>query len=322
MAAFPSTHFPQFFTPESFHQNPVDFGLYQSSNCLENAPKAALSNNEPSLTRKHSSDSSSVVDKPGIGDQFAHNLVSMTKKRTNSDGTSTSSDQSMDAREVKQKKQKRSNGVIKDDKEKKPKISKKDHLKKVAEDEVPTGYVLVRARRGQATDSHSLAERVRREKISERMKMLQGLVPGCDKVTGKALILDEIINYVQSLQNQVEFLSMKLTSLNPMFYEFGMDLDATMVAPERLNSMESPLPNGSQCSPAQTNSLSHATTTFTDPNSYPLLDDNISYLLYDQQVQIPNILPQGNGQLLWDVDDHRQKLINQSGISNNLCSFH
>ncbi|KAJ7540447.1 hypothetical protein O6H91_10G015300 [Diphasiastrum complanatum] len=65
-------------------------------------------------------------------------------------------------------------------------------------------YIHVRARRGQATDSHSLAERVRREKISERMKFLQDLVPGCSKVTGKALMLDEIINYVQSLQSQVE----------------------------------------------------------------------------------------------------------------------
>jgi BHLH transcription factor Upa20 len=82
---------------------------------------------------------------------------------------------------------------------------------------------------------------VRRERISERMRVLQALVPGCDKVpqiysnaplrsliciskrmaltfrgelpslfflimqvTGKALVLDEIINYVQSLQNQVE----------------------------------------------------------------------------------------------------------------------
>ncbi|XP_058745407.1 transcription factor bHLH62-like [Vicia villosa] len=75
-------------------------------------------------------------------------------------------------------------------------------------------YIHVRARRGQATDSHSLAERVRREKISERMKLLQDLVPGCNKVTGKALMLDEIINYVQSLQRQVEFLSMKLSSVN------------------------------------------------------------------------------------------------------------
>lgn len=75
-------------------------------------------------------------------------------------------------------------------------------------------YIHVRARRGQATDSHSLAERARREKISERMRILQDLVPGCNKVIGKALVLDEIINYVQSLQHQVEFLSMKLEAVN------------------------------------------------------------------------------------------------------------
>ncbi|KAK8587415.1 hypothetical protein V6N13_086402 [Hibiscus sabdariffa] len=75
-------------------------------------------------------------------------------------------------------------------------------------------YIHVRARRGQATDSHSLAERARRERISERMKILQDLVPGCNKVIGKALVLDEIINYIQSLQQQVEFLSMKLETVN------------------------------------------------------------------------------------------------------------
>ncbi|KAJ6735615.1 TRANSCRIPTION FACTOR BHLH FAMILY-RELATED [Salix viminalis] len=79
-------------------------------------------------------------------------------------------------------------------------------------------YIHVRARRGQATNSHSLAERVRREKISERMRMLQELVPGCNKITGKAVMLDEIINYVQSLQQQVEFLSMKLATVNPELY--------------------------------------------------------------------------------------------------------
>ncbi|KAL6506523.1 hypothetical protein OROGR_024704 [Orobanche gracilis] len=88
--------------------------------------------------------------------------------------------------------------------------------------EPPKDYIHVRARRGQATDSHSLAERVRREKISERMKLLQDLVPGCNKVTGKALMLDEIINYVQSLQCQVEFLSMKLASVNPGL-DFNME---------------------------------------------------------------------------------------------------
>ncbi|KAM3377015.1 transcription factor HBI1 [Capsicum galapagoense] len=85
---------------------------------------------------------------------------------------------------------------------------------KITEDKKPD-YIHVRARRGQATDSHSLAERVRREKISERMRFLQDLVPGCNKITGKAGMLDEIINYVQSLQRQVEFLSMKLAAVNP-----------------------------------------------------------------------------------------------------------
>ncbi|KAJ8638248.1 hypothetical protein MRB53_012515 [Persea americana] len=84
------------------------------------------------------------------------------------------------------------------------------------------GYIHVRARRGQATNSHSLAERVRREKISERMKFLQDLVPGCNKITGKAVMLDEIINYVQSLQRQVEFLSMKLATVNP---ELNFDIE-------------------------------------------------------------------------------------------------
>ncbi|KAI3978826.1 hypothetical protein MKX01_016001 [Papaver californicum] len=90
----------------------------------------------------------------------------------------------------------------------------KDNNSKISEVQKPD-YIHVRARRGQATDSHSLAERVRREKISERMKYLQDLVPGCNKITGKAGMLDEIINYVQSLQRQVEFLSMKLATVNP-----------------------------------------------------------------------------------------------------------
>ncbi|XP_058179085.1 transcription factor HBI1-like isoform X2 [Rhododendron vialii] len=83
-------------------------------------------------------------------------------------------------------------------------------------------YIHVRARCGQATDSHSLAERARREKINKKMKCLQDLVPGCSKVTGKAGMLDEIINYVQSLQRQIEFLSMKLAALNPIL-DFDMD---------------------------------------------------------------------------------------------------
>ncbi|KAJ4707091.1 Transcription factor [Melia azedarach] len=76
----------------------------------------------------------------------------------------------------------------------------------------PEEIIHVRAKRGQATDSHSIAERVRREKINKKMRCLQDLVPGCHKAMGMAGMLEEIINYVHSLQNQVEFLSMELAA--------------------------------------------------------------------------------------------------------------
>ncbi|XP_034696642.1 transcription factor bHLH75-like [Vitis riparia] len=88
------------------------------------------------------------------------------------------------------------------------------------ENNKPREVIHVRAKRGQATDSHSLAERVRREKINEKLRCLQDLVPGCYKTMGMAVMLDVIINYVQSLQNQIEFLSMKLSAAST-FYDFN-----------------------------------------------------------------------------------------------------
>lgn len=52
------------------------------------------------------------------------------------------------------KKQRRCNGPMKDEEKKHNKGDKK------GPEEAPKGYIHVRARRGQATDSHSLAERV------------------------------------------------------------------------------------------------------------------------------------------------------------------
>uniref|UniRef100_A0A6N2KPM3 BHLH domain-containing protein n=1 Tax=Salix viminalis TaxID=40686 RepID=A0A6N2KPM3_SALVM len=94
---------------------------------------------------------------------------------------------------------------------KKRKSSRRGKRVKNNEEEETKEVVHVRARRGQATDSHSLAER--------------DIVPGCYKTMGMAVMLDEIINYVQSLQNQVEFLSMKLTAAST-FYDFNAETDA------------------------------------------------------------------------------------------------
>ncbi|KAL5791575.1 hypothetical protein ACOSP7_000169 [Xanthoceras sorbifolium] len=316
---------PDFFSQFYPATKPFDQEFpHPESSCVDHSSKVALSlsDNEPSstLTRKQSTESSTVVDKLERGEQVTQTVNHMDKKRKNRNGSSSSS--SKDAREVKSKKQKKSNDVQKDEEKNKPNKANK----KVAE-EPPKGYIHVRARRGQATDSHSLAERVRREKISERMKMLQKLVPGCDKVTGKALMLDEIINYVQSLQNQVEFLSMKLASVNPMFCDFGMDFDTFMIRPERLNGIPSPLPSVPQCSPnpnpTQLTAFADTTTTTFTPaaaaDNYPVLDTAASFLL--QQGQRPDAFSQENSSLLWDVEDQKQKFLNPSGFSNNLCSF-
>ncbi|XP_075483690.1 transcription factor bHLH75-like [Primulina tabacum] len=83
----------------------------------------------------------------------------------------------------------------------------------------PNKFVHVRAKRGQATDSHSLSERLRREKINEKLRCLQDLVPGCYKTMGMAVMLDVITNYVRSLQNQIDFLSLKLFAAS-LFHDF------------------------------------------------------------------------------------------------------
>ncbi|CAK8570953.1 unnamed protein product [Lathyrus sativus] len=125
--------------------------------------------------------------------------------------------------------------------EKKVKASSKKS-KSVADENSGNGeelpYVHVRVRRGQATDSHSLAERARREKINARMKLLQELVPGCNKISGTALVLDKIINHVQSLQHEVEILSMKLAAVNPII-DFNLD---SMLATEGVSLMDSNFP--------------------------------------------------------------------------------
>ncbi|GAB4856071.1 hypothetical protein Ancab_024711 [Ancistrocladus abbreviatus] len=65
----------------------------------------------------------------------------------------------------------------------------------------------VRAKRGMATHPRSIAERVRRTRISERMRKLQDLVPHMDKQTNTADMLDLAVEYIKDLQKQVKTLT-------------------------------------------------------------------------------------------------------------------
>ncbi|KAK9273031.1 hypothetical protein L1049_017838 [Liquidambar formosana] len=65
----------------------------------------------------------------------------------------------------------------------------------------------IRAKRGCATHPRSIAERVRRTRISERMRKLQELVPNMDKQTNTSDMLDLAVDYIKELQKQVKTLS-------------------------------------------------------------------------------------------------------------------
>ncbi|KAL5715734.1 hypothetical protein ACHQM5_017514 [Ranunculus cassubicifolius] len=77
-------------------------------------------------------------------------------------------------------------------------------MEKLFEDSVPCR---VRAKRGCATHPRSIAERVRRTKISDRIRKLQELVPNMDKQTNTADMLEEAVEYVKFLQNQIQELN-------------------------------------------------------------------------------------------------------------------
>lgn len=178
---------------------------------------AANSINESTLTEQ----SGRTGGGGGTADGGGGGNVGVRKRIMNSEDdfskfVSTSDANNLDgsvAKRLKSSQSKEENGASKIEAESSSQTANKG-TEQSSKPEPPKDYIHVRARRGQATDSHSLAERARREKISERMKILQDLVPGCNKVIGKALVLDEIINYIQSLQRQVEFLSMKLEAVN------------------------------------------------------------------------------------------------------------
>ncbi|XP_049360384.1 transcription factor UNE10-like [Solanum verrucosum] len=64
-------------------------------------------------------------------------------------------------------------------------------------------------KRSRAAATHNQSERKRRDKINQRMKTLQKLVPTSSK-TDKASMLDEVIEYLKQLQAQVKAMRMMI----------------------------------------------------------------------------------------------------------------
>nr|GEW47263.1 transcription factor PIF3-like isoform X1 [Tanacetum cinerariifolium] len=78
------------------------------------------------------------------------------------------------------------------------------------------------SKRSRAAEVHNLSERRRRDRINEKMRALQELIPNCNKVD-KASMLDEAIEYLKTLQLQVQIMSMGSgLCMPPMMFPGGM----------------------------------------------------------------------------------------------------
>lgn len=78
------------------------------------------------------------------------------------------------------------------------------------------------SKRSRAAEVHNLSERRRRDRINEKMRALQELIPNCNKVD-KASMLDEAIEYLKTLQLQVQIMSMGTgLCMPPMMLPTGM----------------------------------------------------------------------------------------------------
>ncbi|XP_020226875.1 transcription factor PIF3 [Cajanus cajan] len=88
------------------------------------------------------------------------------------------------------------------------------------------------SKRSRAAEVHNLSERRRRDRINEKMRALQELIPNCNKVD-KASMLDEAIEYLKTLQLQVQIMSMGAgLYMPPMMLPAGMQhMHAPHMAP-------------------------------------------------------------------------------------------
>eukprot|EP00253_Pinus_taeda_P011183 PITA_11183 len=94
--------------------------------------------------------------------------------------------------------------------------------------------IRVSADQGQATNSHSVAERERRKRIAQNLKALHELVPNANK-TDRASMLDEIIEYVKLLQTQIKVVSASklgsVGSVGPLTPNVAAEASAGLLQP-------------------------------------------------------------------------------------------
>ncbi|XP_050381619.1 transcription factor PIF4-like [Argentina anserina] len=100
------------------------------------------------------------------------------------------------------------------------------------------------SRRTRAAEVHNLSERRRRDRINEKMRALQELIPHSNK-TDKASMLDEAIEYLKSLQLQLQVMwmgggmaPMMFPGVQHSMFRMGMGMG---MGPPAMPSMHNPI---------------------------------------------------------------------------------
>ncbi|XP_019193873.1 PREDICTED: transcription factor PIF4-like [Ipomoea nil] len=140
-------------------------------------------------------------------------------------------------------------------------------------------------RRSRAAEVHNLSERRRRDRINEKMRALQELLPHSNK-TDKASMLDEAIEYLKSLQMQLQMMWMGSGMASMMFpgMQHYMSRMGMGMVPPALPNMHLPRPP----------LVDHAAATMASTQNQAALCQNsmLNPINYQNQLQNPNFAEQ------------------------------
>ncbi|XP_031106607.1 transcription factor PIF4-like [Ipomoea triloba] len=144
-------------------------------------------------------------------------------------------------------------------------------------------------RRSRAAEVHNLSERRRRDRINEKMRALQELLPHSNK-TDKASMLDEAIEYLKSLQLQLQMMwmgsgmaSMMFPGMQHYMSRMGMGM-VPPALPNMHSTMHLPRPP----------MVDHAAATMASTQNQAALCQNsmLNPINYQNQLQNPNFAEQ------------------------------
>lgn len=165
------------------------------------------------------------------------------------------------------------------------------------------------ARKSRAAEVHNLSERRRRDRINEKMKALQELLPHSNK-SDKASMLDEAIEYMKSLQLQLQMMWMG-SGMAPLMFpsvQHYMSRVGMGIGPPTLPSIPNPLHLPRLPLVDQTMNVA------TPPNQAAMINS----MNYQNQLQNSNFSEQYASYLGFHPMQSNSQLMNIFGLGSNM----